>query len=169
MHGAIFIDFEACSLAEDSWPIEIGLAWIDARGKIRSSSKLIKPHPGWQHSAWSERSEKVHGIPRLKLAAAEEASEVARWAADQVSNVCILSDAAEHDGKWLSSLMATIGREHDFEISSIQEFALSHFKGAAKGMFFRALANNRPKHRAADDAMNLAQAWRAALRKQEKL
>lgn len=165
----IFIDFEACSLSEDGWPIEIGFAWINDSGKLGSSSKLIKPHPLWPATAWSERSERVHGISRRDLKAAEEAQDVAQWVDDQIDGARILSDAAEHDGRWLCCLMATIGRGQKFKVSFIQKEAHSYFQGAAISMFYKAHANGRSQHRAASDALDLAQAWRAALRKQEKV
>jgi len=164
-----FIDFEASSLSSDSWPIEIGLAWIDEKGKLRSNSRLIKPHPQWPESAWSNASEAVHGIRREELDTAEEAQDVAIWLAGQLAGKRILSDAAEFDGRWLCRLMATIGQDTNFETTSIQLESRSRFDGDAMAMFFRAFASNRPQHRAASDALNLAQAWRAALRKERKL
>lgn len=39
----VFIDFEASSLDSDSWPIEIGLSWIEPDGSVTSFGKLIRP------------------------------------------------------------------------------------------------------------------------------
>lgn len=163
-----FIDFEASSLSGDSWPIEIGLAWIDEREKLRSTSKLIKPPLQWPAADWSKASERIHGIRREELETAEEAKDVARWLAKQLIGKRILSDAAEFDGRWMQRLMATFSRDRIYEISSIQLEACSRFEGDAMAMFFRAFARNRTKHRAASDALNLAQAWRAALRLEHK-
>ena len=58
-----FIDFEASSLREDSYPIAV--AWNLPNGHIRRF--LISPLgvEGW--SDWSEESEQIHGIDRLRL------------------------------------------------------------------------------------------------------
>jgi DNA polymerase III epsilon subunit-like protein len=162
----IFIDFEACSLSDDSWPIEVGIAWIDEKGKLRSSAKLIKPHTSWPADVWSERSEKIHGISREQLEVAEEAEDVARWLVGQIGDACVLSDAAEYDGRWMRCLLAAIDRDGDFEVLFIQERARSRFEQAAMSMFYKAHANGRSLHRAGEDALDLAQAWRAALKKE---
>lgn len=45
-----FMDFEASSLAPDSWPIEVGLSWIDRNLKIQTYHSLIQPVPGLRSS-----------------------------------------------------------------------------------------------------------------------
>ncbi|MEY8799105.1 hypothetical protein AB9K35_02085 [Leisingera sp. XS_AS12] len=35
----VFIDFEASSLAPKSWPIEVGIAWVDS-GRVAAEAKL---------------------------------------------------------------------------------------------------------------------------------
>ena len=168
MRNRIFIDFEASSLTKDSWPVEIGFAWIDEKGKLRSDAKLIKPHPSWSLSEWSEKSQQIHGITLEELEGAEDAVEVARWAMREFGNAMLLSDAAPFDDRWLRRLMALIGQDEYFEIVSIQDEVREYFEGAAVGMFFKAYANGHGNHRAGVDAMRLAQAWRAALRKEAK-
>ena len=69
MHQMIFIDFEASSLSADSWPIELGICWIDEQNKLRVEAKLIQPHASWQLSEWSEFSQKIHGITLDELEA----------------------------------------------------------------------------------------------------
>lgn len=143
MREVIFIDFEASSLSDDSWPIEIGYAWLNEKGKLRSCSKLIKPHPTWPTSAWSEASEKIHGIPRSELNAAEEARNVARCVGREMGRALILSDAPAFDGKWMDRLMKTTEQDHAFSVSCIQQEARLRFEGTALRMFFRAFAGGQ--------------------------
>jgi DNA polymerase III epsilon subunit-like protein len=68
----VCIDIEASSLATNSSPIEIGVAWIsDMEIKVRAS--LIRPRPAWSQSAWSPQSAAIHGVPRAALEAAPDA------------------------------------------------------------------------------------------------
>ncbi|MBJ3764614.1 hypothetical protein ILP92_17920 [Maribius pontilimi] len=76
---AYFLDFEASSLASNSWPVEIGIARV-VDGAVVTESQLIKPHPSWEEAAWSSESAEVHGLSRSILdAEGLEASEVAKW------------------------------------------------------------------------------------------
>lgn len=65
----IFVDLEASGPRPDSWPIEIGLVWIDDAYKIRSESRLIRPrHPipsklFWPEAGWNLQSAAAHKIP----------------------------------------------------------------------------------------------------------
>ncbi len=55
------LDFEASSLSQKSWPIEIGLAWLDG-GEVQTWSTLIRPEQDWNLSDWAPQSAAVHGI-----------------------------------------------------------------------------------------------------------
>jgi len=46
------LDFEASSLSQDSWPIEVGLSWL-AGGEVQTWSTLIRPAPDWNLSEWA--------------------------------------------------------------------------------------------------------------------
>jgi DNA polymerase-3 subunit epsilon len=137
--------------------------------KLRTASKLIKPCARWPMEAWSERSQRIHGITLDELESAEDATEVAQWALNRLSDALLLSDAAEFDQRWLSVLLATIGQRDVLKVESIQEEVRSRFEGDAMSMFFRANSAGGSAHRAAPDALRLGQAWRAALRKQQKM
>lgn len=163
MRNPIFVDFEASSLSEASWPIEIGFAWIDENEKLHSSSKLIRSHLNWEASDWSEVSEEVHGITRAEIAIAEEAQAVARWAVRELGSALILSDAPSFDGRWMNRLMKTIDQEDAFEVFSIQDEACLRFEGPILRAFLECLNARNSKHRAGDDALCLAHAWRNAI------
>ncbi|MBU2359980.1 MAG: hypothetical protein KKB02_13795 [Alphaproteobacteria bacterium] len=72
----VFVDFEASSLDADSWPIEVGVAWI-SDGTVHSWSSLIRPETHWKRSAWSAASAQVHGITLSDLDTAPSAYGVA--------------------------------------------------------------------------------------------
>ena len=63
------IDFEASSLDQDSYPIEVGLAfWPDPDDGISGWSTLIQPVGDWTRKGhWSPKSAKVHGISAMEL------------------------------------------------------------------------------------------------------
>lgn len=65
--------------------------------------------------------------------------------------------------------MATIGQRDVLKIESVQDEVRKRFEGDAMSMFFKADARGGSAHRAAADALRLGQAWRAALRKQQKM
>lgn len=97
-----FLDFEASSLSEASYPIEV--AWVFEDGG--SESHLIRPAPAW--TDWDVASETVHGIDRATLAAMGEPHDVvARRMVAALSGHDLFASAPSWDGKWLSVLLRT--------------------------------------------------------------
>ncbi|MBJ3764375.1 hypothetical protein ILP92_16665 [Maribius pontilimi] len=166
----IFMDFEASSLASDSWPIEIGLSWIDPDGTVHSVGKLIRPDPAWQETAWSEQSADVHRIPRSDLDDADPAEEVARWAIDTIGDARLIADAPEFDQRWLDRLLSTSPNPPTLPIYDFHQAAWTAFTkdgnpiSAALDAVYEKRERRRTVHRAAQDAADLAHAWRAGLR-----
>lgn len=158
-----FIDVEASGLGPDSWPIEIGVAWLDGR-KVITHSSLIRPRPEWSNEAWNPRSAKIHGIDREELNDAPDADEVAQWFRQLVGDRVLISDAPNHDGMWLERLL----REQR-EIVLLQDALYRAFSTEgvlAPGRLHKAYklrGTQKPAHRAGDDAAGHAHAWRAAL------
>lgn len=100
----VFLDFEASSLADKSYPIEI--AWVFQDG--RSESHLIAPAPAWQD--WDPRAEAIHGISRATLAAAGEPHDaVAHRMVEALTGHDLFASAPSWDGKWLSVLLRASG------------------------------------------------------------
>lgn len=100
----VFLDFEASSLADRSYPIEV--AWVFEDG--RSESHLIAPAPAW--TDWDEESERIHGITRETLVrdgAAHDAVAARMIAA--LSDHALFASAPSWDGKWLSALLRAAG------------------------------------------------------------
>lgn len=97
---AVFLDFEASSLAKLSYPIEV--AWVFEDGA--SETHLIKPAPQWID--WDAEAEAIHHIPRTTLQTDGTAHDVvARRMIDQLSGHTLFASAPSWDGKWLSALL----------------------------------------------------------------
>ncbi len=100
----VFLDFEASSLAKQSYPIEV--AWVFADG--RSETHLIRPAPSW--TDWHEDAEAIHHISRSTLLSAGEPHDVvAQRMIDVLSGHDLLASAPSWDGKWLSVLLRGAG------------------------------------------------------------
>lgn len=161
----IFIDFEASGLGEDTWPIEVGLAWIGIDGDVHAEGHLIRPEPIWSWDAWSEESAGIHNIPRAQLDDAPAAADVAPWVVRTVGRATVLSGAPPYDQRWLDVLLATIGSP-ELRIEDYHAAAFSWFGGATAPQLhapYGTLNQRRVPHRAAEDARGLALAWRAGL------
>lgn len=171
LKGPIFIDFEASSLSSQSWPIEVGVAWLEAN-RVIVESKLIKPDPSWPENDWNPESEAVHGILRTDLDEAERAEDVAHWLRAITIGRTLASDAPNFDQRWFDKLMTTIEEPPHMTINDfhrILRIAFSHDDGiVAPGRLHYAYKNRatgKVVHRAGPDAANLAYAYRAGLPK----
>ena len=104
------IDFEASSLDENSYPIEVGLA-VAGAGAIESWSSLIRPTREWvKRDAWSRSSAKVHGITKDMLSEAPFPAvvmpELNKWLSEFAAVYC---DGGSYDKHWLTELCAAAG------------------------------------------------------------
>jgi hypothetical protein len=124
MAAAWFIDFEASSLAKESYPIEVGYARLDlSSGEIISDGFLIAPEKSWFD--WSPESEKIHGINRIDcvqygtsaMVAAENLNE--RFGTNPV-----FCDAPSFDGMWNRRLFETVDFKPSFKILSIWDLIM---------------------------------------------
>jgi hypothetical protein len=97
-----FLDFEASSLDDNSYPIEV--AWVDKNGQ--GESYLIQPHASWQ--GWSAASEAIHHIPQAALRTATPAAYVARRAHRMLTGHTVIVDEPAFDQYWLDMLLKTI-------------------------------------------------------------
>ncbi len=96
----VFLDFEASSLSDDSYPIEVG--WVFEDG--REEAHLIRPAAHWRD--WDPEAETIHHIPRERLLAEGEApADVARRMLEVLSGHQLYASAPSWDGKWLSVLL----------------------------------------------------------------
>jgi len=124
---AIFMDFEASSLSEESYPIEV--AFSDERGNIESY--LIRPEADWVD--WCDIAEhNIHGISRELLA--KEGLSV-EWIVGRMrgklKNKTVYVDGGKYDEYWAEKLFEFNGntarlpfRLADFNQLLVNEFGL---------------------------------------------
>ncbi|SFP45096.1 transcriptional regulator [Sphingomonas rubra] len=100
----VFLDFEASSLSDRSYPVEV--AWVFQDG--RSESHLIRPATEW--TDWDEEAEAIHGISREQLAGEGDPHDVvgARMVEALIDHE-LFASAPSWDGKWLSVLLRGAG------------------------------------------------------------
>jgi len=103
MEYPVFIDFEASSLNDDSYPIEV--AWNDPDGTI--TSILIKPH--WSWTDWDPNAEELHGIARAEIEQRGVPPEDVCRRISEVVTGRMHSDAPAYDGHWLKRLFDVTG------------------------------------------------------------
>jgi hypothetical protein len=100
----VFLDFEASSLSDGSFPIEV--AWVFEDG--RSETHLIRPAPDW--TVWDPQAEAIHRIGREQLVEEGAAhADVAARMLDQLSGHALYVTAPSWDGQWLSLLLRAAG------------------------------------------------------------
>lgn len=100
----VFLDFEASSLADRSYPIEVG--WVFEDGA--SEAHLIRPAPEW--TDWSLAAQAIHGIERAELVAnGDRHTEVAQRMVEVLTGHVLCTSAPSWDGKWLSALLRAAG------------------------------------------------------------
>lgn len=118
-----FIDFEASSLREASYPVAV--AWNRPNGHIRRF--LIAPLNEW--TDWDDHSETIHGIDRTRL-------HKNGWPPDYVyeelfhdlANETLWADAPTFDNHWLKRLAEASGCEAPWDIQHTENLLSSCLK-----------------------------------------
>ncbi|RDE05658.1 transcriptional regulator [Sphingomonas aracearum] len=166
----VFLDFEASSLSDDSYPVEV--AWVFEDG--RAESHLIAPAEGW--TDWDEASEAIHRISRATLASeGTPHGQVARRMVDTLAGHDLFASAPSWDGKWLSALLRAAGlprhalrlRDTDVALTDTVTEMLAPTLPPARlaaevdTIVARASAGKaaRPAHRALADAIGEQESW----------
>ena len=104
MPQTVFLDFEASSLAKQSYPVEV--AWVFETGE--AETHLIRPAPGWDD--WDDGAARIHGLSRERLTAEGEPHDaVARRMLATLQGQRLYASAPSWDGKWLSRLLRGAG------------------------------------------------------------
>ncbi len=170
-----FLDFEASSLAMESYPIEVG--WSLEDGSIESY--LISPASveGW--TEWDAEAEKVHGIPRDETIADGKPPEwVCRRMNEQLAGKTVYADAPRFDGRWLARLFEACAIEPLFGLGDSDDLMVSILcpdnSDTVPGLVklwqlkqdARRLAKGR--HRAAWDVEYLIRLWELASEEAQK-
>ncbi|GGF74608.1 hypothetical protein GCM10007301_38090 [Azorhizobium oxalatiphilum] len=158
------IDFEASSLEDGSYPIEVGIAvWLDENAPVAVWSTLIRPTDDWRRFGhWSLASRRVHGITMSELADGMSALEVAKFLNEKLGGGIVWCDGGPYDVHWQRAL---------FGAASIKpNFALGNWAGLLRTLPERcreralaALEEAPPRHRAGADAEQLIKALAVGL------
>lgn len=101
----VILDFEASSLSDESYPIEVG--WVSEDG--REDGMLIRPAPQWRD--WDREAEAMHGISRATLRTQGiHHEEVCDRLVGLFRDNAVYASAPSWDGRWLSMLLRAAGR-----------------------------------------------------------
>lgn len=140
----IIIDCEASGLSNNSYPIEIGIAF-----KNNSQSFLIKPEEDWVE--WDSEAEKIHKIKRSELFEnGISIFDAAIRMNSQLRDLKVYSDAVDFEIFWIDKLFSKVGVERNFDIESIYmlDFDPVYYKNIK-----RKNSKNIELHRAENDAI----------------
>ena len=159
------LDFEASSLSGDSWPIEVGLSWIDG-GAVQTWSSLICPATGWDLADWSPQSAAVHNILFSNLMLAPSVANVMQAFLKVLGARCLVSDAPEFETHWLIKLFRAYGSEKIPPVADYHEISSRLYSGYALDMLYEALERRAAPHRAGPDSARLANGWLKAAKHQ---
>ena len=162
------LDFEASSLSEASWPIEIGLSWLE-HGEVRTWSSLIHPASCWPIDDWSPQSASVHGISLSVLENAPLATEVAETFFEVLENRSLVSDAPELETRWLDRLLRAAGRSENLSVEDFDGASFAMFDGYALDLVYETIERRPAPHRAGPDTARLARGWLRAIQHQTSL
>ena len=168
-HRFAFLDFEASSLHLDSWPIEVGLSWIDHNLEVQTFESLIRPEPDWSEDAWSQSSALVHNIPRRDLDTAPDARSVAGNLLEALHGRLALSDAPQFEQHWLNQLFLAAGVTDHVQIEDFEATTLAAFSPLALDYLYERLERIKAPHRAGADSARFAKGWLAGIRREAKI
>ena len=163
-----FLDFEASSLDRGSWPIEVGLSWIDDSWEIQTFESLIRPAPDWPEEAWSQASALVHNIPRSSLETAPRVDVVAQGLLRALGGRIALSDAPPFERHWLDQLFGAAGVATHVQIEDFEAITLAAFSPRALDFLYERLERVVAPHRAGPDSARFAKGWLAGMRIEEE-
>ncbi|HQS49032.1 MAG: hypothetical protein B7Y12_03285 [Rhizobiales bacterium 24-66-13] len=159
------IDFEASSLEDGGYPIEVGVAvWPALEEPIQVWSALIRPTQDWtDFGHWSELSQDVHGIDRAELATAEPPMVVARTLNTLIGRGPVWCDSGPFDAYWMDALFEAAGIKPSFTLRSWDGLLRELGDEVSEGIRDQ-LEHAEVRHRAGEDAAMLMDALAAGLR-----
>lgn len=156
------LDFEASSLFDDSYPIEIGIArWRSPDEPIEVWSTLIRPPAEWRDRRWSMRSQEVHGIRREELEDGMDPAAALRIA-NRLAGRMVFCDGGQSDLRWLGGLEEAAGLDSTFLLRDADALGSVLHPRRWRRMA-RWLDRAKARHRAGDDAERLLRALAVAL------
>lgn len=164
-----FLDFEASSLSDRSYPIEV--AWNQSDEVIESH--LISPAGITIWTDWDVAAERIHGISKAELLAHGETphSVCGRMNGELVGRI-VYTDAPSFDGMWLSRMFDACDCLPQFELRHVDELLVQMLCPGPSGRTYGLLKidvlkqearRQKPnQHRAAWDVEYLIQLWKLA-------
>ena len=162
----VFYDCEASGL--NGLPIEIGWAFVDTEGAIRSEGHLIKPPAAWNiDKVWDRNAESLHGISIQKLLVeGKPPFQIAQRMNEALAGRQLFSDSPM-DEAWIMCLFEESADDPAFTIRRTGAEMLIAERAAQIGCNAHALQSIRKEtnrlaartHRAEADARHLATIW----------
>lgn len=146
----IIFDIEASGLHPESYPIEI--AWQDSNDPESYDEFFIKPASGWTH--WDDYAEtEIHHISRKTIIESGiSISEACSRLNTALEGKTIYSDAIDFDKRWMMRLFNQADLEPLFNFGSVLDLLPS----TSDRIHFETLQNTPVKHRALEDARQIA-------------
>ena len=155
----VTIDFEASSLDEGTYPIEVGVCrWTSPHATIEGWSTLIAPVAAWrEHGSWWPSSQDIHGIRREELDGGMSPTEAVSALNGIVGGGAAFRDGGGHDEHWARMLARASGVRPTFALGDFDHVAqLLDQLGYMR--MLRWMDRAPPRHRARDDAERLMKA-----------
>lgn len=155
----VTIDFEASSLDDGTYPIEVGVCrWTSPDASIEGWSTLIEPIPAWrEHGSWSPSSQAVHGIRREELDSGMSPTRAIATLNQITGGHPAFCDGGEHDLHWARMLSRASGIRPTWAIGDFDHVAMLLDQLGYRGML-EWMDRAPPRHRARDDAERLMKA-----------
>lgn len=155
--NVVVLDYEASSTSQESYPIEVGLAFGDGD----SESHLIKPPKNSDWTEWNDWVENnVHHISRDMLDQhGESPRDVALWLNDVLRDKTVLCDSPKAllDNFWnkrLYKLFEEAGIDPAFQIECVYDY-ISPYDSALEQAYYNVGNGEDKTHRAGEDAQYL--------------
>ena len=152
------IDFEASSLDQDGYPIEVGLAlWPAPDQPVLGWSALIRPAGDWtRRGHWSPKSAKVHGIRGADLLAH---GHPPAWVASALNAALgpggvVWCDGGPYDVHWMRALFEAGGVRPGFVLNDWHRVT-ARLDPAARERALAWMGQAPAQHRARADAERL--------------
>jgi hypothetical protein len=163
----VFLDCEASGLDPNSYPIEIGFAWINGL----TENYLVKPSDNWKsNKTWNPESEKIHKISMdTLLKDGSDGRKVALWVKEIFSKNLIFSDNPAYEAMWIKTLFEEYYIHSDIKILNSNQLVNFVFNKINKNWDdFRDLKEKVNEkfpytHRASEDALCWAMIIRQSL------
>jgi thiamine pyrophosphate-dependent acetolactate synthase large subunit-like protein len=146
------IDFEASSLAHNSYPIQVGVVMHDGSEYMA----YIKPTPEtW--TDWNPQSQDIHNIPRqLLIDIGKEPEVVAAELNEFIGDKSVACDGHLYDQMWATTLYDATSIERTWSLDSISKYGVLMHPGVSWSRYKEFYASDDylslTEHDALDDA-----------------